>query len=78
MRVFGDHLNEVEESYLQHLRFAIWSACYLGGLAILSIMHGLIPYVFPRLPDRIFRHWYGTALPRIKRVNEILASKGLE
>lgn len=78
MKIFRNHLAEVEETYWQHFSFAFWSFLMLFGLALLSLLHGLFPYAFARAPDKVFRYWYNKALPRMKRVNGVLAKKGLE
>jgi hypothetical protein len=43
-----DHLNSVNETYVQHMKFAF----YIGGMmifgGILAILHGFCPAVFQR------------------------------
>ena len=79
MRLFSTkHLSQVEESYLAHLKFGIWAGMVLGALAMLSIIHAILPFVFPRVPDKIYNYFIQTASPRLSRINKILKDKNLE
>jgi len=72
------HLSEVEESYIAHLKFALWAGSVLTVLGIVSIIHGLMPFLFSRLPDRIYRYFLARSAERINRVNTLLKEKNLE
>jgi hypothetical protein len=79
MRLFSvKHLGQVEESYLEHFSFGIWAGIVLGALAILSIIHAIFPFLFPRLPDKLYRYFVKKATPRLSKVNQILKDKKLE
>lgn len=41
-----EHLNLVNETYWQHLRFAIRMALILQRAAIIAILHALLPAIF--------------------------------
>ena len=72
------HLRQVEESYLEHFRFAFWAGCVLMFLGIISIIHALFPFCFSRFPDKIYRYFLKNSKYRIDRVNRILQQKGIE
>ena len=40
------HLEFVKESYLQHLWFTVKLTAHLFVLSVVSLIHGLIPWVF--------------------------------
>ena len=72
------HLSQVEETYLQHLKFALWAGSVLIFLGIISIIHAIFPFLFDRLPDRIFKYFLKKSNERVTRVDNILKSKGIE
>lgn len=72
------HLSEVEETYFAHFKFAIWAGFTLIFLGLISIIHGIMPFLFSRVPDKIFKYFLKHSNERITRVNKILKSKGLE
>ena len=79
MRLFsGKHLSQVEESYLEHCQFGIWAGAVLGALSILSLIHAFFPFLFPRLPDRLYRYFVKTSAPRLDKVKKILRDKKIE
>ena len=55
------HLNFVGESYVQHLRFTIQLSFDLLLLSLVSIVHGLCPWILT-----------GKVSDRIKELNDIL------
>lgn len=73
-----DHLSQVEETYFQHLRFALWAGAVLIVLGVVSIIHAVFPFMFDRIPDKIFRYFLEKSNERVSRVNKILKDKGLE
>lgn len=72
------HLEEVEESYIQHLKFGIWAGVILLILGILSFVHAVFPFFLSRWPDRLYRYFVDQATPRMNRVNKILREKNIE
>jgi hypothetical protein len=72
------HLEQVEETYLQHFRFAFWAGCVLFVLGIVSIIHAIFPFLFARTPDKIYAYFKKESAKRVDRVNAILKRKGLE
>lgn len=43
-----DHLDDVHESYAQHLCFAAWFGLRMIGGGVAAILHGLFPAIFQR------------------------------
>lgn len=72
------HLDQVEETYFQHLRFALWAGAVMIFLGFVSIVHAVFPFLFDRVPDKIFRYFLQKSNQRITRVNSILKEKGIE
>lgn len=72
------HLSQVNETYLEHLKFGLWAGIVLFILGIISIIHAVFPFLFDRIPDKIFRYFLKQSNERITRVNKILKDKGLE
>jgi hypothetical protein len=73
-----DHLSEVEETYIEHFKFAFWAAGTLFLLSIISFIHAIFPFLFSRMPDKIYRYFQRKSKERVERVNKILKDKGLE
>lgn len=72
------HLDQVEETYLEHFRFAFWAGCVLMVLGVISIIHAVFPFLFSRLPDKIYQYFKKHSKSRIDRVNRILQQKEIE
>jgi hypothetical protein len=72
------HLQQVEETYLQHLKFGIWAGLVLLTLGIISIIHSVLPFLLVRFPDTLYRYFVKHSQKRIDRVNQILKKKNLE
>lgn len=72
------HLSQVEETYWQHLRFAGWAGFYLVYLGIVSIVHGIVPWLCARYPDQLFRDFLIKSQSRMNQVNDTLQKKNLE
>ena len=73
-----NHLTQVEESYFQHFKFAVWAAGVLFLLSVVSLIHAVFPFLFSRIPDKIYRYFVAKSKPRIERVNQILRNKKIE
>ena len=54
-RVFLEHPDSVEETYLQHLRVAFGFAAWLAVAALAALVHALIPALCERAASRIVR-----------------------
>tara|TARA_B100000683_G_scaffold45372_1_gene41875 strand:+ start:3262 stop:3510 length:249 start_codon:yes stop_codon:yes gene_type:complete len=72
------HLEQVEESYFTHFKFAFWAGCVLFILSITSLIHAIFPFMFARIPDKIYRYFQKESEKRVSRVNSVLRRKGLE
>jgi hypothetical protein len=71
------HLQEVEESYLVHLKFGVWAGFWLIITGVISIVHAVVPVLLARVPDRLFRYIVEQSSTRINRVEDILRKKNL-
>ena len=59
--IYWDHLHRVKENYFVHLVFAVRLAVGLLFLSVVSLMHGLFPFI---LTNFVSKH--------IKSLNEVL------
>ena len=59
-----NHLDEVGETYVEHLWCTFKYACLFVGLAIIIMIHGLIPFILTK-----------TASTKIRKLNEDLVCK---
>lgn len=71
------HLAEVEESYFSHLRYNLWVSAMVLILAIVSFVHAIFPFMFPRWPAMIRNHMMKKSLTRDKHISKALRKKGL-
>ena len=60
------HLGIVNESYLQHLKWTVRSFFHLITVAVVGLIHGLIPVLFADTPDRLALPWVRAFLARRK------------
>jgi len=58
------HLNFVGESYVTHLRFTLQLSSILLILSVVSLVHGLCPWILP-----------GTTSDKIKNLHEALSER---
>jgi hypothetical protein len=72
------HLSQVEESYFAHFKFSVLAGLQLLLLGILSMVHGVFPFLFSRYPDQLFEYFLRWSQQRRVRVDHILAEKNLE
>lgn len=54
-RWFTAHPATVNESYLQHMRFALWFAFWLGLAGLAAFAHAVVPAVCETTAGRILR-----------------------
>jgi hypothetical protein len=79
MKIFNfSHLLQVEETYVQHLKFGVWAGIVLIALGIISLLHAIFPFFLSRWPDRIYKYFVNESSQRIDRVNRILKEKNIE
>jgi hypothetical protein len=58
-KVFLDHPRSVDESYLEHARFAAGFSFWLFVAAFAALIHALIPAAFEKTASRITARLYG-------------------
>jgi len=58
------HLNFVEESYVQHLRFTVYLCAVLFILSVVALAHGVCPCILT-----------GTVSDKIKNLHEVLSKR---
>jgi len=73
-----NHLKNVEESYFAHLYFAIWAGILLTSIGLVSIIHGIFPFLFSRTPDKMFKYFLTHSEKRRTKVDKVLRNKNLE
>ncbi|PWE34194.1 hypothetical protein DDZ14_00295 [Maritimibacter sp. 55A14] len=52
-RIFLDHPQSVNESYLQHARFALRFALSLLAAGLAALIHAVLPFLFEKTASRI-------------------------
>ena len=52
-KIFLDHPASVDESYLQHLAFALRFAVLLFAAAFAALVHAIIPCLFEKTASRL-------------------------
>jgi hypothetical protein len=72
------HLAQVEESYFAHFKFSVLAGIQLVALGLLSLVHGVFPFLFSRYPDQLFEYFLRWSQQRRDRVDRVLAEKNLE
>ena len=65
-----NHLEEVNETYLQHLWWTVKTAGWLGIVIIVGLIHGLIPALLADVPDRLVSPWVTRFLARRERTGQ--------
>ncbi len=56
--LFLEHPRSVNESYLQHTRFALWFAGQLALAALAAFTHALLPFTCEKTASRIVARLY--------------------
>jgi hypothetical protein len=72
------HLSQVEESYLEHFKFALWAGGFLCLLGLVSLVHAVFPFLMSRYPDKLFHQFIEKSSARRARVDTVLKNKNLE
>lgn len=57
-RIFLDHPAEVDESFLQHMAFALRFAGLLFVAALAALVHALVPCLFKKTASSIIARLY--------------------
>ena len=57
-KVFLDHPRSVDETYLQHARFAGGFSLKLFGAAFAALIHAVIPAAFDKTASRLIADMY--------------------
>jgi len=57
-KLFTAHLEAVDESYFEHMRFAGWFAGQLFLAAGAALIHALLPFLFESTASTIIRRLY--------------------
>lgn len=57
-RLFHDHPASVNESYLEHARFAAGFAFWLLAAGLAALVHALLPFAFEKTASNIIRRLY--------------------
>ncbi|MEM9221386.1 MAG: DUF6356 family protein [Pseudomonadota bacterium] len=52
-RIFVDHPRSVDETYLEHMRFAGGFACSLLAAGCAALIHALVPCLFEKTASRM-------------------------
>ena len=50
--------DSVNETYFEHMRFALWFAFWLGAAAFAALVHAVIPAAFEKTGSRIIAKLY--------------------
>ena len=54
-RLFHDHPASVNETYLEHARFAAGFAVWLLAAGLAALVHAILPFAFETTASRIIR-----------------------
>jgi hypothetical protein len=57
-RLFLDHPASVDESYLEHARFAFGFAFWLIAAGMAALVHALLPFAFEKTASNITRRLF--------------------
>ena len=57
-KLFFNHPDSVNETYFEHMRFALWFAFWLGAAAFAALVHAVIPAAFEKTASRIIAKLY--------------------
>ncbi len=54
-RLLTEHPNSVDESYLEHMQFAMGFAATLAAVAFCAFVHAILPFCFEKTAGRLVR-----------------------
>ncbi|MEM6902993.1 MAG: DUF6356 family protein [Pseudomonadota bacterium] len=63
-RIFLEHPGSVDETYFQHMRFAIWFAAKLLMAGFAALIHAFIPCLFEKTASQIVGQLHARLLNR--------------
>lgn len=72
MKILSKHLNQVGESYFEHLKFGVWAAGVCLLLSIVSFVHAIFPFILPRRPEKIYVYFHNRAKERLDKITNRL------
>lgn len=64
---FLDHPRSVDESYIQHMAFALRFASRLFVAAVAALVHALFPFLFEKTASRMIGEMYAQTRNRIAK-----------
>lgn len=64
------HLSNVNETYWQHLWWTIKAFAHLSSVAIVGLLHGVFPFLFADVPDRMILPWVRAFLARREKTGQ--------
>lgn len=56
--LFTDHPKSVDETYFQHMLFALRFSVKLHGAALAALIHAILPFLFEKTASRIVGELY--------------------
>lgn len=63
-RLFLAHPRTVEESYLEHFRFALWFSTRLLGAGLAALVHAFIPCLFEKTASTMIKAMHARIVNR--------------
>lgn len=63
-RLFFAHPRTVEESYLEHMRFAMWFSTRLLAAGLAALVHAFIPCLFESTASRLIKEMHARIVSR--------------
>ncbi len=57
-RLFTEHPGSVDETYLEHARFAGGFAFWLAAAAVAASVHAILPFMFEKTASKIIARLY--------------------
>ena len=57
-RLFTEHPSSVDETYFEHMGFALWFAFWLTAAAGAALVHAILPFAFEKTASRIIAKLY--------------------
>lgn len=70
MNPFTKHPNSINETYLQHFRFAFSTGCKLIVCGICGVIHAVFPFMFTDAISKRARWLHETMGGRIQEIHE--------
>ena len=69
------HLSNVGETYWQHLFWTIRAFVHLSSVAVVGLLHGIFPFLFADVPDRMVLPWVRAFLARREKTGQAAIRK---